>query len=186
MPPTTQGGRDRTVTFEDQIGVHAMLSRRRSHGGARRQSLVDDPLALLNAPAAPLTLDQSHLVSTKSSGGHLSRYKCVRTGGRQITLTPRRHHRIDLPPFGGARVRIPSSAPDNLRTWEACKRRIFRRFLLFGALCRNSRAAISFQTQEGADRRPPHLHAMLLYLPQVNSAPRFSGMRSHMAIRSRR
>ena len=61
--------------------------------GARRKSLRDDPLALVEASRStplPSSVIRRHLVSTSDSGGHLIQSKCAMTGGRQMTLTIKR------------------------------------------------------------------------------------------------
>jgi hypothetical protein len=65
-------------------------TRDRRDRDARRKSLLDDPLALVEAsrsPPPPSSVLRRHLVSTSDSGGHLIHSRCSPTGGHHITLT---------------------------------------------------------------------------------------------------
>src|SRR3984885_13496565 len=76
--------------LENEIGVQPVPTRDRRYRDARRKSLLDDPLALVEAsrsPPLPSSVLRRHLVSTSDSGGHLIQSRRCPTGGRQITLT---------------------------------------------------------------------------------------------------
>ncbi len=99
-PPIAPALARATYPFEDQIGVQPVPTRDRCNRCARSKSLLDDPLALIEAsrsPPRPSSVLRRHPVSTSDSGGHLIQSKCSAKGGRQITLTlvsrfdPQRH-----------------------------------------------------------------------------------------------
>ncbi len=68
-----------------------MPTRNRGNRSPRTESLLDNPLALIEAsrrsPPLPRSVPRRHLVSTSDSGGHLIQSRRAPTGGRQITLT---------------------------------------------------------------------------------------------------